>query len=104
MFEKEISPVSTKWFIFLQYNKQLFAFPKGQKGTKYLHRIVPILVTLSLEGGATHTALCWLQAGKKAVLLRVVVQLLINHFSKFLIFFSGESNHVESKYVVSLSK
>ncbi len=37
----------------------------------------------SQEGGATHTAVRRLQAGKK-LFISVVVELLIYHFSKFL--------------------
>ncbi len=53
-------------------------------------------------GGATHTAVCWLQAGKK-LFLSVAVEPLICHFSKFSVFFRRESYNVDFKYVISLT-
>ncbi len=55
-------------------------------------------------GGATHTAVCWLQAGKK-LFLSVVAELFIYHFSHFYMYiFRWECHHVVSKFIVSLSK
>ncbi len=104
MFEKEISPVSTKWLIFFTVQQAIICVSKGSKG----HQISAPYCTYfghPFAVGRSYTHCTLLTAKRqKAVLLSGVVQLLIYHFSKFLIFFSGECNHVESKYVVSLSK
>ncbi len=98
------------------YGMQLFAFPLS-KGCQRVpnNRTLPYLFRSpfhwgtkqshkeSQEGGAIHTAVCWLQAGKN-LNFGVVVKLLIYHFSKFRIFFKLECYLVDSTNVVSSSK
>ncbi len=44
------------------------------------------------------------QPWSKAWFSHIVAELLICHFSKIYVFFSGKCYHVDKKYVVSLSK
>ncbi len=100
------SPIYTERYSLIWYGAQLFAFPLSYR----YKRTVPVFVTLFLgyqaapkqsqEVKATHTAFCWLLAGKKLLLI-VAVELFIYHFRKFYIIFRQECYRVDSKYVVS---
>ncbi len=91
-----LSPVSTERYSSAWYGMiHNYLCLHCQKGTKQLcctyfgHPFagVPSIPKGSQKGGATHTAVHWLQAGKKLFLS--VVKLFINHLS--LIYFWGEN-------------